>query len=276
MWPTPELAKQLQTTVAGRHPNKRAADRLPDSNTTAKTKQASVWSASHCTHTKACNIRESSVTTTLLFSACRVQSAGIKFKLPPLRAERGLSGLAWQALYLKPVSWYSSLSDKGLRQTHKDHWTPVLPQVRTMREDNPASSHGRSDSLAAGPVLPDASLWVAHVWIPRRHVNVVRPCDEAKRRSTNPITGVLGLRFLTRAPSLQLEGASPSTGLVTQSTQPEINLNTAFRMAHLARQARLSPRARFEKRRKEVRTARRVRFETDPIEPGHVTVESPI
>ena len=80
--------------------------------------------------------------------------------------------------------------------------------------DSPASSHGRSGfswpqvqnilMLQRRQIL---STWVAYVGMPRRYLDVVSPCDEAGRNSQG-------------TPTPELEGTSPRTGSVTQSTNP--------------------------------------------------------
>ena len=94
-----------------------------------------------------------------------------------MRASRSCSH-CWQALsegMQASQSVFLFDSHRGVKQSQEEHWTPVVREVQTMRENSRASSHGRG-SLAAGPELPDASLWAAYVGIPRRCVNVVSPC----------------------------------------------------------------------------------------------------
>ena len=62
-----------------------------------------------------------------------------------------------------------------------DQHTRSTLEVRTTREDSPASSHGGGGSLAAGPELRGECAWAAHVGTPRRCANVVSPCDEEVR-----------------------------------------------------------------------------------------------
>ena len=82
---------------------------------------------------------------------------------------------------------------------HLAHSCQTL-EARTVREDSLASSQGRSGGL----------------------VNVVSPRDEAKARGHQPENWSSGSSVPCGAPSPELEGTSPKTGLVTRPTQPEL------------------------------------------------------
>ena len=111
---------------------------------------------------------------TLLFTAC--QSAGSTLRWEGCRVRHGRHTLKEYRL----VSALFFALSQGPQATQKEHWTSVLSEERTMREDSLAS---------------DASLWAACVGMSRRCVNVVNPCNEAKRRGTTE--NWLGYAFIS-------------------------------------------------------------------------------
>ena len=106
--------------------------------------------------------------------------------------------------------------------THQEHWTPVLSGVPTIREDNLASSHGRSGfswpqvlNILTHQRRHLTSTWAACVGMPRRYVDVASPCDEVqppRHRPKNWRTPAPGYAWFRNQPvkPTQLKTVNPA------------------------------------------------------------------